>query len=108
MGYNELLEKYNLLLDENNRLIKENSYLKTQLGQTKPELSKNIASAIKTEKNQLDNKITDANHVSDVNSASDSLAKSIYSCRFSKAVMMSTRNDGRISVKNHAVMLPFV
>ena len=75
MGYNELLEKYNLLLDENNRLIKESSHLKAQLGQTKPELSKNIAFAIKTEKNPPDNKITDANHVSDVNSASNSLAK---------------------------------
>jgi len=75
MDYDDLLEKYNLLLDENNRLIKENSHLKAQLGQTKPELSKNIASTIKTEKNPPDNKITDANHVSDVNSASNSLTK---------------------------------
>ena len=75
MDYNELLEKYNFLLDENDRLTKENSHLKAQLGQTKPELSKNFASAIKTEKNLPDNKIPDANHFSDVNSASDSLTK---------------------------------
>jgi len=75
MGYNELLEKYNLLLDENNRLIKENCDLKIKLGQTKPELSKNIASAIKTEKNLPDNKTTDTNRFSDVSSASNSLAK---------------------------------
>ena len=75
MGYNELLEKYNLLLDENDRLIKENRDLKAQLGLTKPELSKNIASAIKTENPPPDNKITDANHVSDVNNTSNSLAK---------------------------------
>jgi len=67
--------KIKFLLDENYRLTKENSRLKTQLGQTKPELSKNITSAIKKEKNLPDAKTTNDNHFSDITSSSDSLAK---------------------------------
>jgi len=75
MDYNELLEKYNSLLDENDRLTKENSRMKAQFGLTKPELFPNTIPAIKIEKNLSDTNTTTEDHFSDINSASNSLAK---------------------------------
>lgn len=75
MDYKELLEKYNILLEEIDRLTKENIQLKAQLGLSKSELSRNTASAINSEKCIPDDKPTDRNCFSDVDSQSDTISK---------------------------------